>query len=311
MQAIYPANISSAGLIQLLEENDGIGLMIESEMDTLVNATSQDWGNYTEVLRKGFENEDYSFYRKTDREYSFIKRVKLSACLSGTPGQFRALMKSTENGLFSRCYYYVFENESAVLKCYNRLNPNGEIEKEFSKYSDMLLEYYKMLLVYPTVNTIFRINQLSKIQENLQTEFALIFPIKQLHANVKRAFIGVQKIATILFALDMCEKDNVEEQQFCNDLHLNVALTLSLTYLRHSYRAFEMLPKQTLVLSPAINVSHQRLLSVLPKEFSRAEAVKLGLDIGIKLRTVDYILNTLKAKGILELSNHGKYQKIM
>ena len=40
---IIPANISSAGLIQVLNENEGVGIMVESEIDTLVNATKQEW----------------------------------------------------------------------------------------------------------------------------------------------------------------------------------------------------------------------------------------------------------------------------
>ena len=78
-----PANVSSAGLIQLLQKNKGVGVMIESEIDTLVNANKQDWGNYSDVLRNAFENESASLYRKTDKEHAEIENLKVSLAISG------------------------------------------------------------------------------------------------------------------------------------------------------------------------------------------------------------------------------------
>ena len=43
---IIPANSSSTSFIQILNDNDGIGIMFETEGDTLANILKQDYGNF-------------------------------------------------------------------------------------------------------------------------------------------------------------------------------------------------------------------------------------------------------------------------
>ena len=66
-QLSIPANNSSSGLIDMLNQNEGVGVMVESEIDTLVNATKQDWGSYCHGVRYAWENESCSLNRKGEK----------------------------------------------------------------------------------------------------------------------------------------------------------------------------------------------------------------------------------------------------
>ena len=54
---IIPANSSATMVYQILSENDGCGLMFETEGDTLANVFASDYGNYSDGFRKAFHHE--------------------------------------------------------------------------------------------------------------------------------------------------------------------------------------------------------------------------------------------------------------
>ena len=97
-----PANTSSSMLIKHLEDNDGMGAIVESEADTLTGTLKQDWGGYSDILRKGFHGETITKSRVTGMEYAEVKFPKFSIALTGTPNQLNTLITSVEDGLFSR-----------------------------------------------------------------------------------------------------------------------------------------------------------------------------------------------------------------
>ena len=74
-----PANNSTTGVFQLLFDNEGRGLMFETEGDTLAQAFKTDYGNYSDGFRKAFHHETISYYRRTDREYVDIERTSQMA----------------------------------------------------------------------------------------------------------------------------------------------------------------------------------------------------------------------------------------
>ncbi|MDP2336655.1 MAG: DUF3987 domain-containing protein, partial [Bacteroidota bacterium] len=49
-----PANSSSSAFIQALSDNNFSGVLFETEADTLADTFKQEWGNFSDVLRKAF-----------------------------------------------------------------------------------------------------------------------------------------------------------------------------------------------------------------------------------------------------------------
>ena len=97
-----PANCSCSRMIEHLLNNNGNGIICETEADTMSGNKKQDWGDYSPILRAAFHHEKISYSRKTNDEYIEIKEPKIAVVLSGTPAQAQRLLASAEDGLFSR-----------------------------------------------------------------------------------------------------------------------------------------------------------------------------------------------------------------
>src|SRR5690606_2887486 len=125
-----PANISSSGMLQLLSENDCQGLIFETEADTLTASFRSDYGNFSDTLRRAYQHEPISYYRKTDREYVYLNQPKLATVLSGTPRQVVSLIQDAENGLFSRFLFYYFSLDPVWKDVFAKNGARG-IENHF------------------------------------------------------------------------------------------------------------------------------------------------------------------------------------
>ena len=101
-----PANNSKSGVYQLLKENNGQGIIFESEGDTLADALKQDYGNFSDTLRKAFHHEYLDLFRRLNDELIEIHHPELSLVLSSTFNQLKILIPSVENGLYSRFLFY-------------------------------------------------------------------------------------------------------------------------------------------------------------------------------------------------------------
>ena len=304
-----PANISSAGMIKLLSKNKGIGVMVESEIDTIVNANKQEWGNYSEIIRKSFENEEYNMYRKGKEhsEYYEIEKLQLSLAISGTPSQFRQLILSADNGLFSRGTYYVFHpSQDEKLQFTGRMNSDIVLDDKFARFAKIAADYYETHLAFEKVQVGFNKDQLDLIGATLQFLKDELAPPADFGANIKRAFVMAQKIATILTFLSECESGSLQELVSCPDTVLDTTVKLIAYYVTHASKAYELLPSQS---QQSFNDSQQRLLQVLPEEFTRTEAVQLGMEIGLSQRAAYYAIQALEDKGVIKLSKEGKYKK--
>ena len=108
-----PTNSSVAAVIQQLDDNGGIGLIFDTECDTLSAALKSEYGDYSTIIRKGFHHEPIDLNRRKDDEYRVIENPMLAVCLSGTPGQLYTLTPQAEDGTFSRitCYHIPFKME--------------------------------------------------------------------------------------------------------------------------------------------------------------------------------------------------------
>ncbi len=108
-----PANSSATPFLRALRGAGGRGMIYETEARGLLNATKQDWGDYSEALLKGWPHETISLLRATE-EFR-IERAVLSVVLSCTPEQAVQLLPSPEDGLFSRFGVYHFVGEDAWI----------------------------------------------------------------------------------------------------------------------------------------------------------------------------------------------------
>ena len=68
-----------------MQHNEEQGIICETEADTLGVVFKNEWGSYSDLLRKGFHHEKVSLSRKTNNEFVDINHPRISVALTGTP----------------------------------------------------------------------------------------------------------------------------------------------------------------------------------------------------------------------------------
>ena len=137
-----PANTSYAKILWHLEQNEGTGIICETEADTLGNVFKQEWGSYSDMLRKSFHHERLSSSRKGNNEFTEVNAPSLSIALSGTPNQVTGLIASSEDGLFSRFMFYAFK----VDQKWKDVSPNANNINLTEHFKTLSLSVFKMVL---------------------------------------------------------------------------------------------------------------------------------------------------------------------
>jgi hypothetical protein len=201
-----PANNSASGAYQLLAENDGVGLIFETEGDTLSLAFKTDYGNYSDGFRKAFHHETISYYRKTDKEYVDIEMPRLSVVLSGTPNQVVSLIPSAENGLLSRFIFYSMDIDDTWKNVFEKSTSNGlnvhfeALGKEFHELHWVFKEGHEIKFVLSS-NQELEFNSFFK---KLQSEY-LLLQGEEYVATVRRLGLITFRLCMILSALRLRE----------------------------------------------------------------------------------------------------------
>lgn len=307
---LIPANSSSSAVIQKLQSNDGIGLICETEIDTLSSALSNEWGNYSDMIRKAFQHEKISFARKMNNDYIEIPEPKLSVALSGTFNQVPKLIKSVEDGLFSRMIFYVFK-DVPVWRTVTPESHENQYVDEFEGVGFFINEKYQFI---NRKDFIFRLSpdqwkEINKTYSGLLKQHIAFYGI-DIASTVVRLGLITYRIAMILSILRVDEKNLPDTYINCKDQDFETALQLSKVYLSHALFMLELLPNR-----PTSNVPENIRLFYdhLPenREFDRGEAVKFGETIGIKERTVGKYLNLLKDNQLIKQPlKWGPYKKV-
>ena len=240
---LLPANSSATGVFQLLSDNEGRGLIFETEGDTLSNIFRSDYGNYSDGFRKCYHHETISFYRRTDREYVDIQSPCLSTVLSGTPEQVFGLIPSAGNGLFSRFLFYHLELNPTWKDTF-RNNDRGDITDHYHHLGLDFTSFYELLCKQPPIQVV-----LSEEQKNAFYHFfrriqgryhALLDDV--FVASVRRMGLSCYRIIMILSALRYQGADQMPFKIQCRDEDFRVALRIIKTLFRHSIHVYNTLP---------------------------------------------------------------------
>ncbi|MDB4443256.1 YfjI family protein [Saprospiraceae bacterium] len=300
-----PADTSAASLRVSMLGNEGIGLIYETEIDTLANALGKEWGAFDDMLRKAFEHEIISTSRVNEGELSEINNSKLSVMLSGTPGQFKNLFPSTENGLSSRFFTYCFEDKSLWA---NMFGKGKEEEKIIESLSNELVEIYEHLnersfeikfkQTQIDIHYDFFSNMLEKIKAgDLRIEIS----------SLKRLGVIAVRIAMI-FTLVRCYEGKYGSKTIrCSTSDFNIAMEIIKVLIDHQQIALSLISDTTVPNN--FDVLKMNYLKALPLKFESNVARKIAEEMNIKLRTASNYLSDFCKQGYLERIKKGHYRK--
>ncbi|MGC9151267.1 MAG: DUF3987 domain-containing protein [Microbacter sp.] len=306
---VIPANNSATGLFQILNDNNGSGLMFETEGDTLALTFKSEHGNYSDGFRKAFHHETISYNRRKDREFVEIQNPRLSALLSGTPKQVSTLIPCAENGLFSRFIFY-FMNVRPVWNDVFANSSDQTLDSYFNHLGMQFFDLYKHL-EYQSEPIRFCLTSGQQQAFNAyfaqtQNQYLCLYGADYL-ATVRRLGLITFRMAMILTALRIMDDGDIHSPLVCRDNDFNTALSMVKILVLHAAQVFQQLPSEAVTTAP--KNQKQQFLDELPKEFCRKDYLTVANKLGIPDKTAEKHIKRFSVNGLIIHFAHDKYKK--
>ena len=326
----FGGDMSTASFKDQLVMTNGAGMMFDTEADTITSTLSAEWGDYSVLLRKGLSNETIEFDRKNiSRE---ISKPYVSGLISGTVGALLRLIPNSEDGLFSRLIYYVFDKEPTFAQDafdYKLVDKYDNQEKELSEIIENTFFYFdNMKKKYQTIefywDESYQIRLLDTYRNWLNSHLAII------GAAGSRVLFRLGNMATRIAAiltvfrlmengeiinphnLDILFENQSKVRITCTEEDFDATMHLMDIIRQHTFHVYENLSEDQQNKPMKSLKTHQiNFLEALSKEFQRKEAVDIGGKQGIKERTVDKHLKTFVDLKILARDDKGGYMKLI
>ncbi len=296
-----PGNSSTAGITQLLEKQNGNGLIFETEGDTVGNVFRQEFGNYSDLLRKAFHHEPISSYRKTNEQFTDINEPKVSVLISSTPSQLKSIIPSLENGLFSRFMFFNTTPNNAFLDVFNKGENNRD--EIFDKNAEELQVLFLKLKESEGVKISLTEEQQQNFVKKCNVNKTLLtnFLNQDLDATANRMGLIMFRIIMVLTTIRY-KNEALPNELFCNDDDFELTLELADILLNNAVETIKMLPKSGEII---LNDPKSKVFQMLPNEFTTKDAKKLAAQYGVADRSIDRFLKS----ALFEKVGHGVWKK--
>lgn len=321
---IIPANSSSSSLISILHDNDGVGLLFETEGDTLSQTLKSEHGNYSDLLRKAFHHEAISMSRRKDREYLEIDNPRLSVVLAGTPEQVRHLIPDAENGLLSRFIFYfipfrrgirdvfatddVAQSKHAIFKA---------IGNDFLHLLNSFMNQGSFVILLPTPLQHRFVEWLARLNDECCDEVD-----NGMQGIVRR--LGLIAFRMIMLFTAIRAFDNPMSQARapdgrivleCSESDFNTVLRICEILLYHSIHIYlKLRPKSTRNALPdietGVNARRYALYHNLPDEFDKSVYDRIVSEMNENASTASKWIDKFIQDGRLKRTSKGNYVKI-
>ena len=336
----YPMLIAGdstlAAFYKALEEQNGCGYMHESEGSVITDIWKAGAANYNTALRKAAEHEPIS--RNRVKGASEIKNPRLSMLLTGTFGQYRALVPSVENGYFSRLLTVVIPSTNGFDKRY--VSSKGAQSAIPLQVGRALLSTYETLLNGEEREWSLTDAQKERLGNHLETEYATLIGLlgENFHSAVVRMAVQIERMAMILSAMRMSSveqhreqnnrprlvdtssaelmseshSDAIDEIWQCSDEDYETAEVIGNKMLLHMAAAYRMIDGDKQDVVPEIKPLDQRkvLFEQLKGTFERKELIKEAKAQGISERTAERWNDKWLEHGQVIKLEHGRYRKV-
>ena len=314
-----------AAFYKALEEQDGVGYMHESEGSVITDIWKSGAANYNTALRKAAEHEPIS--RNRVKGASEIKNPRLSMLLTGTFGQYKALVPSVENGYFSRLLTVVIRGTNGFDRRYVRSKGGQSAIPKI--VGQRLLRTYEKLTQSREIEWNLTESQKERLGEHLETEYGTLIGLlgENFHSAVIRMAVQIERIAMVLSAMRGMggESDSpvIEESSriasgimndvlYCADEDYEAAEMIGNKLLMHMANAYRMINGDEQECVPEIKPLDQRkvLFEALPNEYESKKLYSEAHQQGVCVRTATRWNDFWQQQGLVQKIRHGYYKKV-
>ena len=338
----YPMLIAGdstlAAWYKALEEQGGCGYMHESEGSVITDIWRNAAANYNTALRKAAEHEAIS--RNRVKGASEIRNPRLSMLLTGTFGQYKALVPSVENGYFSRLLTVVIRGTNPFDKRY--VSSKGGQSAVPKIVGQRLLRTYERLMEGGEQEWSLTEAQKERLGEHLETEYGTLIGLlgDNFHSAVVRMAVQIERIAMVLSAMrgrenphtmrgnehtdsripsgirDEAGGDNnrpcMVDTLYCSDQDYETAEMIGNKMLLHMAAAYQMIDGEKQECVPEIKPIDQRkvVFEQLKEAYALGELIQEAKSQGVSRSSAIRWNNEWIEKGMVTKENHGIYRKV-
>lgn len=318
-----PGNSSATAAYEALGANNGWGVTLETEADTVTEAVKSDYGNYSAGLRAAFHHEPICYSRRKEKEHVNIPCPRWAVLLTGTPKQIPALLPSCENGLASRFLFYnlprklywrdVFEDDTHPLdELFNKLGERYQVL--YHELQDRQARQQPIQFV------------MSDSQKRLFNEFFAQLQLEHVHlygddliAFIRRLGLTCFRVAMLLTVLRCMDKtpmlDPLSQSLVCSDEDFQTSISIIDCLVNHTaYVYSRLIPHQDTVEQGAcvgMLPNERKLFESLGSSFTTQELYEAASMLDISKKTAERYVGNYLGKYHLAIRKHkGHYEKV-
>ena len=315
------ADSSAAAFKQDLCNFGGRGMVFSTEADTLTQALSQEWGQFTDILRMAFHHETITSTRTKDKQHIVIDEPQLGMLVTCTPKQITYLLspKQNENGSSSRDLFYCAKENLEWRDPFQCKEPVADRYQEIGQTVKQMYD----LLVSRKSNRI-QILLTEEQQQAFNMHFKPLLPEQvglyglDFAAFVVRIALVAFRMMMVLTTLRNFEQGHLADPQqqafVCTDDDYQTAMTIIDCLVAHTAYVYTTLLKPTDEQQQTIQPMkprEQQFLMALPDEFTTKQSEETAKQLGIPIKTAQrYIGSFISRYQLVERTGQGHYAKI-
>ena len=295
-----------------LAQQGGCGYMHESEGSVITDIWRTSAANYNTALRKAAEHEPIS--RNRCNGASEIQSPRLSMLLTGTFGQYRALVPSVENGYFSRLLTVVIRGSHPFDKHYVSVKGDGSTIPQ--QAGRQLLKVYEQLAFGEEREWSLTDAQKERLGTHLETAYGTLTGMlgENFHSAVIRMAVQIERISMVLSAMRPNHSviSSERAELVCTDEDYETAETIGNRLLLHMAAAYRMIDGEAQDVVPEIKPIDQRrvLYDQLKVEYKLNELIEEAKSQGISRRSAIRWNDNWQANGMVIKTDYGHYKKV-
>ena len=317
-----PANSSATAAYQALADNNEWGIIFETEADTLTQALKQDYGDYSDGLRKAFHHETISYSRRKDDEHVNLNCPRLASLLTCTPGQIPQLLspQQVENGLANRFLFYNLRSKHEWRNVFAQCDE--PISDQLLKVGQRYLELYHDLekQSHHLLQFVLSVEQQQRFNEyfsGLLLEQIGLYG-EQLDAFVKRLGLATFRLAMVLTVLRCNDHqprlEPLSQTLVCAEDDFCTAMTIANCLINHTTHVYaNLLPHddiKSFTTGIALSAAEKSLFDAIGNDFTTQDCKQAAATLGITWKSAErYIGKFVSTYHIVDRIKNGHYHK--
>lgn len=306
-----PADTTKAAISKHLNDNEGCGLIFETEAAKLARANKEENGKIYDILLEAFQHEDVSCNRICCGNIN-INKPKISILLTGTPSQIKFLIPNASDGLYSRFIIYHIEEDftyhNPFAEMYNQAYKENVLEmaqRVMTLYDRLRNSKQPINFIYTQEQGILHTRFIAQMKEELMAQVGIT-----MNAVVNRMGLISFRIAMVLSALRLVDQPSFPTTLVCRDDDFETALRSAEQLLLHSSHLLESIPEmKAKEPDPFPGLKQKELYMALPLEFDKAKWDEIAISSDINVRTAERYLKAWCEHKLITKIERNHYRK--